>query len=464
MANWKQRVLQIRKIPFLGLLINIFIAITLLVVINFYSLKIMSAMRAYIHGESSYSKAEKEATQYLINYLHTQDTALWVAFLEAMEIPVGDTVARRGLLDGEAVEKIRGGFLRGGNHPDDIDQMIWLFSRFRHVDLMATPIKIWRSADSLIYQKFSIARQINQAVRGDSTAAYRNLLLTKLQANSMALNARELVFSDSLGTTTRTVGRYLFYVNVFITLAIMAGIYFYVFKILARLKENNKELAMANKELDRLVYAISHDLRAPINSMKGLVGLAQREQKPELIKEYLAMMNKSLLQQETFVKKTIELSRERSAKVNPQIVELDQLIEETINLHRHMPEAAGIAFKTNVGIYKVFSDKHHLEVILRNLVSNAIKYHDGAKQNQFILIQTSSDRDKVKIEVVDNGIGIDDKDQQNIFNMYYKTGNSLNSSGLGLHIVSEMMKKLEGAIAVQSSKGVGTTFTLLLRK
>ena len=144
--------------------------------------------------------------------------------------------------------------------------------------------------------------------------------------------------------------------------------------------------------------------------------------------------------------------------------ELDQLIEETINLHRHMPEAAGIAFKTNVGIYKVFSDKHHLEVILRNLVSNAIKYHDGAKQNQFILIQTSSDRDKVKIEVVDNGIGIDDKDQQNIFNMYYKTGNSLNSSGLGLHIVSEMVKKLEGTIAVQSSKGVGTTFTLLLRK
>jgi len=103
-------------------------------------------------------------------------------------------------------------------------------------------------------------------------------------------------------------------------------------------------------------------------------------------------------------------------------------------------------------------------VILRNLVSNAIKYHDPGKQDKFILIQTSSDKDKVKIEVSDNGIGIDSQVQDRVFDMYYKSGNNLNSSGLGLHIVKEMVSKLGGTITVQSTKGVGTTFTLNLSK
>ena len=455
---------QIRNIPFLGLLVNIFIAIALLVVINFYSLKTMSAMRAYIHGESSYSKAEKEATQYLINYLHTQDTAMWARFLEAIKVPVGDTIARRGLMDGDPVEKVRNGFLQGGNHPEDIGQMIWLFKRFKHVELMRRPIKIWQSSDSLIYQKILIARQINHAINTDSISFYRSPLLARLQANAMALNEREQAFSAHLGRAARTMAQYLFYVNLFITLGIMAGIYFYVFKVLARLKENNLKLAQANKELDRLVYSISHDLRAPINSMKGLVGLAKREGNTDAIKPYFTMMEKSLLQQEAFVRKTIELAKESRTEVIKEIVDMDQVIEEIVNLHRHMPEAEGISFKTAIGVKKVFSDKHHLEVILRNLVSNAIKYHDPGKSDKFIKIETSSKLDEVRIEVSDNGVGIDSDYQSRVFDMFFMSAKHEKGTGLGLYIVNEMVSKLGGKVLIRSKLGEGSTFSVLLKK
>lgn len=450
--------------PLTGLVAIIITSLIILILINFYSLRMMSAMRAYINGESSYSKGEKNASQNLITYINTQDTVEWNEFLENIKIPTGDRIAREGLLNGASLDLVREGFLQGGNHPDDIGNMIWLFKTFQANPLMREPIKIWSRGDSLILQKDSLAHRIKYAITHGTIQEEKNYLLSALKENMMQLTIEEQNFSNTLGRTARRITNYLFLANVFLTLIIIGAVSFYIFKLLKNISQRNRDLANANKELDRLVYTISHDLRSPINSMMGLVGLAQRETNMDQMSVYLKMMDQSLKKLETFVRETIEMSKENRSEVKKEIVDLSLLVEQVISLHRHIPEAAGIRFSTEIGVYRVFSDRHKLEIILGNLISNAIKYHDRSKHDKFIKVTTASEMDKVRIEVTDNGIGIDSDDQAKVFNMFYMSAAHEKGSGLGLYIVNEMVTKLGGQVLIRSKLGEGSTFSVVLSK
>ncbi|MEQ8423625.1 MAG: hypothetical protein RIA63_02880, partial [Cyclobacteriaceae bacterium] len=102
----------------------------------------MSSVRAYINGESHYSKGEKDATYNLIAFIHSKDQNDWDDFLMNMEIPQGDSTARVNLISGGPEKIIVEGFLKGNNHSEDIDEMIWLFKTFEDVPLMKVPIAI----------------------------------------------------------------------------------------------------------------------------------------------------------------------------------------------------------------------------------------------------------------------------------------------------------------------------------
>lgn len=424
----------------------------------------MSAVRAYINGESFYSKGEKDATQSLISYLNSHDERDWREFERHISIPLGDSVARTELLKNGNQKLIRKGFLDARNHEDDLDDMIWLFRNFKNIYLMRDPIEIWASGDSLVQQKRNIALQIKKAIRNGIDEGQTQFFLARLKKNSAALTIEEQKFSSAMGSAARQITQYLFYANVVIIFFILGSVTLYVYFMLKRINEKNADLLHANMELDRLVYTISHDLRAPITSMMGLVGLAQRETDIGQMRDYFVMMNKALKKQETFVKETIEMTKENRSTVKKEIVDLALLIDQIISLHKHMPEAEGIEFIVKIGVYRVFSDKHRLEVILSNLVSNAIKYHDSGKQNRFISIATSSHMDKVKIEVADNGIGIETYDHVKVFDMFFMSNNQGKGSGLGLYIVNEMATKLGGEVQVNSTKGEGSTFTVILSK
>jgi signal transduction histidine kinase len=198
--------------------------------------------------------------------------------------------------------------------------------------------------------------------------------------------------------------------------------------------------------------------------MMGLVSIAQLEDDPKKIQDYLVMMQNTLDKQERFIKEMITMSKENRQILKKEIVELDYLAEQVINLHKHMPAANGINFVTRIGVHRIFTDPHRLEVILNNLVSNAIKYHDQSKADKKIEISTYSQNDKIKIDVTDNGLGIEGKDKSRIFEMYYMSKDREKGSGLGLFIVKEAIIKLGGEIEVKSVKGEGSTFTIILNK
>lgn len=424
----------------------------------------MSSVRAYINGESNYSKGEKNASLSLISYIHTKNEKDWSDFHSHIKIPLGDSLARVTLLANGSKEVARKGFLQGNNHEEDVGNMIWLFSTFKEMPLMARPIIIWEKGDSLIHQKILIANEIRASIHDEIFEARKEEFLKALQENSLAVTKREMRFSESLGEAAREITNYLFYINTIIILLILGSVCLYVITMLRKLNMQNEALASANKELDLITHSISHDLRAPINSMMGLVNLVQMENDPEKHKTYISMLQRTLNKQEKFIKEVIELSKESRQHVKAQIVELDFLVEHVINAHKHMSAAEDIKFIKQMGVHKLFTDPHRLEIILNNLVSNAIKYHDLSKSDKFIEVKTYSENDKVCIDVIDNGLGIEIKDISKIFDMYYMSTDREKGTGLGLYIVKEAVAKLEGRIEVKSVKGMGSTFSVILKK
>jgi len=462
--SWEENIKKIKGLPLLGLLVGIFISSLLLIVINFYTLRIMSSVRAYINGESNYSKGEKNATQSLLSYIHTKEDEDWEDFISNIQIPRGDSSARVNLLAGGSIQSITEGFLKGKNHPEDINDMIWLFTAFQDMPLMAEPISIWAKGDSLIYQKYMIANQIKRSVDAGFIENEELKFLQVLNENQRALTQQEIDFSESLGRVARSIRNYLFYANAFIVLLILGAVSFYAMVMHRRQKEQNEALANANRELDRIAYSVSHDLKAPINSMMGLVNLARKEKDPGQLSSYLEMMHRTLDRQERFIKEVIAVSKENRQVLKKEIVELDYLIEQVINTHKHMPAASDINFSKRIGVHRVFSDPHRLEIILNNLVSNAIKYHDQSRSDKVVEINTYSHNDKIRIDVIDNGTGIQVKDKSKIFDMYYMSKDREKGSGLGLFIVKEAVTKLGGTIEVKSMSGEGSTFSIALNK
>lgn len=455
---------ETKILPLWGLLVSILISSIVLIAINFYTLKTMSSVRAYINGESNYSKGEKNATQSLISYLHTADIKYWEEFESNISIPRGDSIARATLLENGSRDIVRNGFLQGINHKDDIEDMIWLFNTFKNLPLLAGSIATWKAGDSLIYQKYIIACQIRSAIENRTIEMNKEKFLAALARNRKAFNSKEMEFSASLGTIARKIRDYLFYANTIILLLILGNVSAYAMIMVRRRKEQNRALSHANKELDRIAHTLSHDLKAPINSLLGLLNLAKKENDPESLKTYFEIMQRTLDKQERFIKEIIAISKENRKTVKKEIVELDYLIEQVINMHKHMPAASDIKFKRHIGVHRIFADLHRLEIILNNLVSNAIKYHDQKKNEKIIEINTYSEKDKIRIDVTDNGIGIENNDKSKIFEMYYMSSNREKGSGLGLFLVKEALEKLEGEILVKSVKGEGSTFSVILKK
>ena len=229
------------------------------------------------------------------------------------------------------------------------------------------------------------------------------------------------------------------------------------------LQKVNHELVKVNKELDHFVYSVSHDLRAPIASMKGLVNLLQLEGNPEATKLYSNLISKNLCRLDFFIVEILELSRNSRLPVAKENINFKEIIQSVFEELEHLGNASRIKKRMKVqGDSNFLSDKHRIVIIFRNILSNAIKYSMPQFKQSFIQIEVILNDKGVHIMVADNGIGIEKDYLPNIFDMFFRATDQQAGSGLGLYIVKEMVEKLNGNIEVRSEHGEGTTFILNL--
>ncbi|PKB15772.1 HAMP domain-containing sensor histidine kinase [Flavobacterium sp. 5] len=447
------------------LLLIVLISCALLICINFFTIKILSANRAYVNGESHYSKGQKDASRHLLTYLFTKDSNQWQLYLKELKVPQGDATARIMLLKVGDNETSRKGFLEGRNHQDDLDDLVWLFVNFKQVSFLAKAIHEWEQGDNLISKLFVIGNQIDVKIKHNIlTSAEQQKFLQEINDISDKLTINERNFSNTLGEGTRKIKNLLIITNIFFILIIVCSFSLYysimVKRLIASKKEieiKNDNLLLVNHELDRFVYSASHDLRSPITSLKGLIDITLLEDDVNQIREYLNLMSQSLIRQDQFLSDIIDYSKNKRKQIIIEPVSLHELFDEAISQVMHLENAKRITIKKELLVDEIQSDGLRLKIIISNLLSNAIKYSDSSKKNMFISIKTYIADGFNTIEISDNGLGIKTEFIEHIFEMYFGT-NKNKGSGLGLYIVQEAVENIKGTICVSSENNIGSKF------
>ena len=240
-----------------------------------------------------------------------------------------------------------------------------------------------------------------------------------------------------------------------------------------RLKENAEEKIQYDKENKELISNISHDLKTPITAIKGYVegildGVASS---PEKLDKYIrTIYNKSndmdrLIDELTFYSK-IDTNKipYTFSKINVAQYFRDCVEEVGLDM-----EARGI----ELGYFNyvdedvvIIADAEQMKRVINNIISNSVKYLD--KKKGIINIRIKDVGDFIQVEIEDNGKGIAAKDLPNIFDRFYRTDSSRNSSqggsGIGLSIVRKIVEDHGGRIWATSKEGIGTEIHFVLRK
>jgi PAS domain S-box-containing protein len=229
------------------------------------------------------------------------------------------------------------------------------------------------------------------------------------------------------------------------------------------LKAQNDELTKINAELDRFVYSASHDLRAPLMSIKGLINISRLESEKEKSAHYLNLMEERIDKLDHFISDIIHHSRNARMEVLVNEINFDALLNESIASLKYMPGAAEVescrTLQTKIPFY---SDPGRLLILFNNLIGNAVQYRDTAKHRKRLHIAIETSAHEATLIFSDNGIGISTEYQEHIFKMFFRASATSKGSGLGLYIVKSVVDKLGGSIQVHSELGLGTTFTLRL--
>lgn len=230
-----------------------------------------------------------------------------------------------------------------------------------------------------------------------------------------------------------------------------------------KIKEQNQKLIKVNRELDQFVYCTSHDLRAPLVSMKGLINIAKMEDTQEKRAYYFDLMINSINKLDGFIKDIMGYSKNARSMLKREEIDFQKLLEETIHGLQFAPESKKIESRIDIDIDGAFhSDPTRLEMIFNNVVSNAFRYSDHDKDNPYVSVRIRGNSSKIEVQICDNGIGIPEKSMDKIFHMFYRGTKKSEGSGIGLYIVKEAVEKVGGTIGVKSEEGKGTCFSIEL--
>jgi PAS domain S-box-containing protein len=231
----------------------------------------------------------------------------------------------------------------------------------------------------------------------------------------------------------------------------------------AQLLKKNEELTKANSELDHFVYSTSHNLRAPLTSIMGIVDVMRKLNDPEELQKFMNLIEKSIFKLDETIQEISAYSKNSRLEIQSEPIELPALIEEVADSLSFMENADRISFETDIPEKLSFhSDTGRLKIIFNNLLSNSVKYCDPRQESPYVKVSVEPQESGIKIIFSDNGIGISQQYTDRIFNMFFRATNKASGSGLGLYIVKEAVEKLGGSISIDSELSVGTTFIILL--
>ncbi len=232
----------------------------------------------------------------------------------------------------------------------------------------------------------------------------------------------------------------------------------------------NKELMAINADLDNFVYSASHDLKAPISNIEGLMHalldfLPNETLENPTVQRLTQMIHSSILRFKRALTDLTEVAKiQREAGDDVYMINLSDAVSEVLLDFESVIQngAAIIELDMEEDLALQYSAKN-LRSIVYNLVSNALKYH---KPNQppRLHISTTSGTDYITLSVRDEGLGMNLADESKIFSMFKRLHDHVEGSGIGLYIVKRIVENAGGKIEVESQPGEGATFRIFFKR
>lgn len=229
------------------------------------------------------------------------------------------------------------------------------------------------------------------------------------------------------------------------------------------LTQSQSALQLANEELERFSYSVSHDLRAPLISISGFAKQLKSELAESLNERQLRRFDRidsNVLKMRDLMDDLLQLSKITLQDIQFENLSLQQVVAEQLGLLEQPLAEANVTLIIAADLPEVLSNRVLLGQCIANLLTNAIAYREPERP-LVIGIQAVSIGTHVELQLSDNGIGIKEPDQQKIFHMFEHLSPA-KGTGVGLAIVKTAMAKINGSITVRSEFGIGTTFHLVL--
>lgn len=503
--KWFRNVSIAKKLYFTVGIMALLIVVELLALA--FSINTLSSVRAYVNGEALWSKAQKDAMYQLLKYGRTQNEADYLKFKEFMKVPMGDHRALMEMNKPDRDEKILWeGFIEGRNHPDDVDGMVKLFTRFYKNYYIGKAIVAWTNADRLIPEFNVIADKLHKEINAPNPSQQRiHDLLDEVDPLNARLTVFEDEFSYTLGQGSRWLEKLILRILLGIALTVEftglilaivvsrsiqkgldeillsakavakgdfsrkakafskdeIGVLANNFNAMAeelellqneirdantnlekKVAQRTAELERKNKELEQFAYVASHDLQEPLKTTSGFVELLRKQYKGQLDEN---------------ADKYIDYIIQASDRMKT-------LIKDLLDYSRIGREIKFVPVDCNILLHEVLADmdkgiKENKAIIhaknlpvvyafpteLKLLFQNLISNAIKFKKPGVppeITINVFKENSSWKFSFGDNGIGIDLQHKERIFIIFQRLHNRTDYEGSGIGL-AHCMKIVE---------------------
>lgn len=236
------------------------------------------------------------------------------------------------------------------------------------------------------------------------------------------------------------------------------------------LAEQNKKLALLNQEKDKFFSIIAHDLRGPVTGLAGITELLYKETgscHDENIKELVELLHTTSVQVVDLLFNLLEWARIQMNAISfePDNLLLKPVVDKAVRTFRNAIQDKNLTVSVDLDeSVLAYADVNQLGTILRNLISNAIKFTPTG--GSVTLTATSTDQHQIRLAVADSGIGMGPELLEKLFRLDQKVSRpgteGETSNGIGLLLCQDLVKRQGGQLSVESAEGSGTTFSFTL--
>ncbi|MDF9799482.1 two-component system CheB/CheR fusion protein [Catalinimonas alkaloidigena] len=232
------------------------------------------------------------------------------------------------------------------------------------------------------------------------------------------------------------------------------------------LKHSNKNLKRINVDLDNFVYTASHDLKAPITNLESLISILKNEingdgKRSDMV---LEKMDTSIQKFKDTLKALAEITKvQRNPDSTSEFLSIKKTLDNVQEDIKQAIEEEKPEIHEDLKVDQLYYSRINLRSIIYNLLSNAIKYKSPDRK-PIINIRSYEEENYVVLEVEDNGLGMNERQQKKLFSMFKRFHKHVQGTGIGLYMVKRMVENRDGFIEVESEEGEGTSFRVFIKK